>query len=273
MSAGEIVVFLGPSLPRETARECLAATYLPPAEQGSVVTAVSALGPRAVVLIDGSFARVPAVRHKEILWTLAQGIPVFGAASMGALRAAELGAFGMRGYGLIHRWYALTPLADDDEVAVAMMPAELGAAAISEALINIRLTARAARRAGLLSAPVQRALEDAARATYFMDRHYPAIIAAARDRLPPGAKAEIDRFEAWWPDHAIDQKRADALGLLRRLAGAPELIAPPAGAPGFRMTEVFAHDLDMAGLDADALLAESRPPIGRPAPSADHDGS
>ena len=71
--------------------------YLPPAEQGSVVRAVRAYQPRAIVLIDGSFGKVPAVRHKEILWALAKGIPVFGRASMGALRAAELAGFGMQG--------------------------------------------------------------------------------------------------------------------------------------------------------------------------------
>ena len=42
----------------------------------------------------GAFASVPAVRHKEILWALSEGIPVIGAASIGALRAAELTAFG-----------------------------------------------------------------------------------------------------------------------------------------------------------------------------------
>ncbi|MDQ0509596.1 TfuA-like protein [Ancylobacter amanitiformis] len=255
MSAtGDIIVFLGPTLPREEAAACLDATYLPPAEQGALAQAVRDYRPRAVVLIDGSFARVPAVRHKEILWALAQGIPVFGAASMGALRAAELGAVGMQGHGFIYRWYALTPFADDDEVAVAMMPAELGAGALSEALINIRLTLRAARRAGIVSREQQRALEAAARATYFIDRQYPAIIAHARLALTGPARAGLDRFAEWWPDNSVDQKRTDARGLLRRLATAPDLLRPLAHRPVFRMTEAFAHDLDAAGLRPDDFL-------------------
>ncbi|MBB3771970.1 hypothetical protein FHS55_002579 [Angulomicrobium tetraedrale] len=253
-ASGDIIVFLGPTLPHEEAAACLDATYLPPAEQGALAQAVRDDRPRAVVLIDGSFARVPAVRHKEILWTLAQGIPVFGAASMGALRAAELGAVGMQGHGVIYRWYALTPLADDDEVAVAMMPLELGAGSLSEALINIRLTLRAARRAGIVSREQQRALEAAARATYFIDRHYPTIIAAARLALKDADRAGLDRFEQWWPTNAIDQKRADALGLLRRLAAAPYLLRPLAHRPAFRMTEAFAQDLDAAGLRPDDFL-------------------
>ena len=50
----------------------------------------AALRPRQSLIIDGSFQSQPAVRHKEILWALSRGIPVIGAASMGALRAAEL---------------------------------------------------------------------------------------------------------------------------------------------------------------------------------------
>ncbi|GAB4065201.1 hypothetical protein KHC28_02185 [Ancylobacter sonchi] len=247
-SRADIIVFLGPTLSREQAMECLEATYLPPAEQGSLIRAVRTLKPRAVVLIDGSFSRVPAIRHKEILWTLAQDIPVFGAASIGAVRAAELDSVGMQGHGLIYRWYRRTPFADDDEVAVAMMPAELGAAPLSDALVNIRLTLAAARRAGILSEALQRAIETIARRTYFIDRLYAPILASARIALPAEAHAGLDRFERWWPDHAVDQKQADAIGLLRRLASAPNLLRPPAERPAFRLTEAWAHDLDDAGL-------------------------
>ena len=44
--------------------------------------------------------------HKEILFALSEGIDVYGAASMGALRAAELDAFGMRGIGDVYSAYA-----------------------------------------------------------------------------------------------------------------------------------------------------------------------
>src|SRR5690242_12155833 len=101
----DIVVFLGPTLPPEQASRHLDALYLPPAEQGSIFRVARTLQPRVIALIDGSFAKVPAVRHKEVLWALSRGIAVYGAASMGALRAAELGRFGMRGHGLIYRWY------------------------------------------------------------------------------------------------------------------------------------------------------------------------
>jgi hypothetical protein len=251
--AAEPVVFLGPSLPRAEAAGILDAIYLPPAEQGSVVRAVREFQPRAIVLIDGSFGKVPAVRHKEIMWAMAKGIPVFGAASIGALRAAELAAVGMQGHGFIYRWYALTLLADDDEVAVAMCPPELGAAALSEALINIRLTLRRAMRAGILTDEERRALEDIARGTNFVDRGYSRLLADARRDWPPGTRPALDRLEDWLPSGAIDRKREDAVGLLSRLARRPALLEKPIKLSPFQLTEAWAYDLDNAGLWQDDI--------------------
>lgn len=245
---GELVVFLGPTLRRSEAADVLDAVYLPPAEQGSVVRAVRTYSPRAIVLIDGSFATAPAVRHKEIFWALAKGVPVFGAASMGALRAAELATVGMQGFGFIYRWYALTPLADDDEVAVAMSPPEIGAAPLSEALINIRLTLRCAVRSGILSSLERRALETLARNMHFVDRSYARLLADARFTLLPESGDALDRLAAWLPSGALDRKREDALGLLTRLARHPEVVLRRPCTPPFLLTEAWAYDLDAAGL-------------------------
>src|SRR5512147_3214094 len=95
-----IVVFLGPTLAHTEARSVLDATYLPPAGQGDVYRA-ALKRPWAIGIVDGYFERVPAVWHKELLWAMSQGIHVFGAASMGALRALELAPFGMIGVGSV----------------------------------------------------------------------------------------------------------------------------------------------------------------------------
>ena len=81
------VVFLGPTLSVEDARRELDALYLPPVAQGDVYR-IARQKPFAIGIVDGVFDRRPAVWHKEILWALAQGVHVLGAASMGALRAA-----------------------------------------------------------------------------------------------------------------------------------------------------------------------------------------
>lgn len=72
-----------------------------------------------IVIIDGNFSWVPSVWHKEILTAIDYGLEVFGAASMGALRAAELDAFGMKGYGRIYEMYKNEQIDGDDEVAIA----------------------------------------------------------------------------------------------------------------------------------------------------------
>lgn len=248
------VVFLGPTLRHEEASQCLDAIYRPPAEQGDVVRAVRDLGATAIVLIDGVFAKAPAVRHKEILWALHRGVRIYGAASMGALRASELHPYGMQGHGLVYRWYRTTVLADDDEVAVAMMPSALGAGALSEALIDIRLTLRRAQRQSVITHSLRQSLEDLARSLHFVDRTYPNLFDASLRALPSREHPAIATLRSWVDEHAVRQKREDALSLLRHLARAVPPIREPLIGPPFRMTESWAADLDAASLFWDNIL-------------------
>src|SRR6516165_742713 len=94
------VIFLGPTLSVDEARQELDADYLPPAAQSDVYLAARRQ-PVMIGIVDGYFQRVPSVWHKEILWAMSRGIHVFGSASMGALRAAELEVFGMEGVGAV----------------------------------------------------------------------------------------------------------------------------------------------------------------------------
>ena len=169
----DVIVFVGPTLPVAEARMHLDAIYLPPVSQGDVVRAVLQYAPSALAIIDGEFAQRPAVRHKEILWAMAVGVRVYGASSMGAIRAAELSDRGMVGHGLIFRWYRRTRLADDFDVAVAMAPPELGSFALSDALIDIRLTLRRAERQRIIGRKCRLFLEQGARLLHFTERTYP----------------------------------------------------------------------------------------------------
>jgi len=97
------ISFIGPTLSWREARR-FGCEVRPPARQGDVWRAL--LGkPRALVLIDGVFESQPSVWHHELRAALASGIAVFGASSMGALRAAELQSEGMIGVGEIFRDY------------------------------------------------------------------------------------------------------------------------------------------------------------------------
>src|SRR6266566_5098836 len=105
-------VFLGPTMPVSDARAILDASYLPPAGCGDVYRAVMD-GATTIAIVDGFFHLRPAVRHKEIAWALSRGVRVFGAASMGALRAVEMAASGMRGVGRIFEAFCRGDLEDD----------------------------------------------------------------------------------------------------------------------------------------------------------------
>ena len=168
-------------------------------------------------MVDGYFHNVPAVWHKEILWAMAEGVEVFGSASMGALRAAELHAFGMEGVGRVFEAYRDGLIEDDDEVAVRHGPAEVGYLAVSEALVNIRATLTSALAEEVIAGPTRAALEHLAKATFYPERSYARLLDEAQASGLP--TSEIDRLAAWLPQGRVDQKRLDALEMLRVMAG------------------------------------------------------
>ena len=192
------VVFLCPSLALAEARAALDAHYLPPARQGDVYRALRDLRPSVIGIVDGLFHQTPSVWHKEILFAMAQGVTIFGAASMGALRAAELCAFGMRGVGTIFEAYRdgvyppyAAPFERDDEVALIHGPPETGFAALSDALVDMRATLAEAAEAGVIDSGLRDALVARAGAIYYQDRSYDALLEGA-DGLPEAA-IEIGR--------------------------------------------------------------------------------
>ena len=213
-------IFAGPTLPWRDEARALAATWLPPAKHGDVYRAVTLLRPRAIGIVDGYFQWVPSVWHKEILWAIHQGVHVFGAASMGALRAAELAQYGMRGVGCIFEAYRCgvlagngdDPFEDDDEVAVVHGPAESGYLAGSEAMVNIRCTLAAAERAGVIAGATRARLGAIAKALFFPERSYELLLERARAAGLPDT--QLAALYEWLPAGRVDQKRADALAML-----------------------------------------------------------
>lgn len=116
----KVLVFTGPSLDQETIREVLPeAIILPPARQGDVISNLMEYEPTHVLLIEGTFHQSLSIWHKELAWSLLiPGVKgVYGAASMGALRAADLADYGMIGSGRIFDWYYEGVLSDESEVA------------------------------------------------------------------------------------------------------------------------------------------------------------
>jgi hypothetical protein len=208
------VIFVGPTLPADTAAQLLPdSVRLPPAAHGDIYrVAMQRPRPQVIALIDGVFGSVPAVRHKEILWAMSQGIHVFGAASMGALRAAELAEFGMVGIGTIFEDFRCGRLEDDDEVAIDHAPAELGYLELSDAMVNIRATLIAATNEGIISDASRDAITATAKAIYYRQRTYANLL--ERSAMPSVPPAQIDALRRWLPLGRINQKQRDACQLL-----------------------------------------------------------
>jgi hypothetical protein len=218
-------VFIGPTLSPEEAKGAWETNYLPPAAHGDVYR-VALKRPWAIGIIDGYFEGVPSVWHKEILWAMSQGIHVFGSASMGALRAAELDSFGMKGVGKVYEAFRDGVLEDDDEVTVVHGPSELGYRAATEAMVNIRHTLAAAAQAGILAAETRDALVGIAKTIFYKHRdwHYERLLERAAEAALPGD--QLDALGQWLPKGRVNQKRDDALEMLqvmgRLLEGRPE---------------------------------------------------
>src|SRR5581483_4979072 len=200
------VIFAGPSLPPRDRPRDPALSWRPPVRQGELYRAARE-GPAIIGVVDGYFEATPTVWHKEILWAMAQGIHVFGAASIGALRAAELDGFGMGGVGRVYEAFRDGTLEDDDEVAVLHGPEELGYPALTEAMVNIRATIAAAVLDGVIAAETASALIAAAKDLLYKDRSYAAVL----PHLPERERAAL---AAWLPHGRVDQKRLDAAAMV-----------------------------------------------------------
>ena len=210
----KILVFTGPTLAETEVAEVIDAVCLPPVSQGDVYRVMGGR-PTAIGIIDGYFESVPSVWHKEILWAMSQGVHVFGSASMGALRAAELEPFGMVGVGAVFEAYRDGVLEDDDEVALIHGPAEDGYRAGSEAMVNIRATLDWAAKEGIVGAETAAILQLTSKELFYAERWYGRVMELAAERGAPSE--ELETLRRWLPGGAVNQKRDDALAMLRSM--------------------------------------------------------
>ncbi len=267
----DIIVFLGPTLAREMAESILPARYLPPVACGDILRCLR-LKPKVIAIIDGVFEHRASVWHKEILFALEQGSTVFGASSMGALRAAELGVFGMIGVGRIFESYRDGVYTDDDEVALLHESGAGGYRALSEPMVNIRATVARAVAAGVILPRVGELVNACAKESFYQERTFKSAVEKAGASLPSCEPLQrLLRFAG--NGGFVDQKKLDALELLATLA---RLEVPLAGGRRARsgaiqtallqalLTEVMCAPLERAheGLPAEEQIAVKARSLG-----------
>ena len=206
-----VVIFTGPSLHPSKAATLLDATCLPPIKRGDL-TPFLASKPRIVGIIDGEFYQNLAVAPKEVLALLEAGVAVYGAASMGALRAVELHPYGMIGVGSVFRLFRRGVLDADDEVALAYSNETYRAA--SDPLVNTRYALRAAVRRGILMRAEAAEIVSTVKGFYFPERTRQLVLWIAREVAGSERANKLHEFLAI---EAPDVKNRDARLLLDRI--------------------------------------------------------
>lgn len=195
----DTVVYLGPTLSREAAERVLTAEYLPPICRGDLARLPEEV--RFVGIVDGEFYQRLAVSPKELLPLLKRGVKVFGASSMGALRAAETYHLGTIGIGKVFAMFRDGILDGDDEVALVYEPETYRK--LSEPLVNLRCALDMAAEAKIISGKERDGLVSQMKSYYFPERSHKAL-----QHLCPV-------LNSYFRDSVLpDVKRDDALELL-----------------------------------------------------------
>ncbi|WP_369362197.1 TfuA-like protein [Streptomyces sp. CG4] len=204
-------VFVGPTITSARITSILpGAVVHPPVQHGDLLRLPLKAGDR-VLIIDRLWHQSAPVRHKEILMLLARGVAVYGASSMGALRAAELAPYGMIGLGRIYRALR-SGLMDDDDVAVLQEP---DGRPLTQALVNLRAAFERAAVANRITGSEAQALTETARRLPSTQRTRTAL---GRLMAEDGVGDVYTTADIWGCGTPYDLKREDAETALRVLA-------------------------------------------------------
>lgn len=241
-------VYAGPSLDTKAVHVLLPeAVVHPPVRHGDLTASPAAAGDRVVVL-DGQFFQSASVRHKEICEVIDRGAAVYGAASMGALRAAELGPCGMTGSGVVHRLYASGLIERDDEVALVHTDPDAGSRPLTVAMVSVRVVLRRLVRRRVISSDDEAGVLAAAEQLPFTARTWRGILRHAGGVSRTSADAIREVVDG--PSETWDIKTQDARALLSRLARTP---APPAAPASVVPTTVHMENWRRTA-DAESLV-------------------
>jgi hypothetical protein len=205
-------IFAGPSLGGNAPPHDVES--LPPVKRGALAAAVRS-GYRRIGLIDGAIEESERLSLCELREALAiPGLTVLGAASMGAVWAAQLESEGMRGVGRVFRLFRCGSVAENDEVYVLHAPQALRYRCLTLPLVNIRYTLRAMRLAGHVVRAEEQTLTAYMRDVPWFDRDRHSVAAAVYAACGSSRRARImQSFDLVYRDI----KHEDAMSLVSLL--------------------------------------------------------
>lgn len=207
------VIFLGPTLSIEKAKEILDADYRLPAKKGDILQLITT-SVKVVGIIDGYFLQDYPPTPIEVYNLLRKkDVRVFGSSSLGALRAVELKKFGIIGIGKIFELFLKGIIDSDDEIAVTFT----GYAGYkSDALIDIRYNLFLAQKNNIIDNNTKKIILRISKNTYFPYRTYNDIIEESK-RMFPSEKKQIEDFKEYLVKNKRSLKEKDAIELLENI--------------------------------------------------------
>jgi ribosomal protein S12 methylthiotransferase accessory factor len=246
------IVFLGPSLSFEYARRILPkAEFRPPIKRGDLEGIIA---PAIVGIIDGVFGESLAISPGEIRDAISRGVTIYGAGSMGALRASEIPK--MIGVGRIYDMYKSGEIERDDEVALLFLPGTFQPMTVP--MINLRYGVERLVRSTTLSREDGIALIEACQKLHFKERTYKTIInnsSLAHNKDADDIVKLLRNF---------DLKREDAQFLLEMLSNLKVPISDVNSATGRSISqEVLINAISNDKKEGDILIWESGDIINR----------
>ena len=207
----KILIYTGLSIPFDEARQILDSSddveviYKRPIKRGDLGHDIKE-NPDIIGIIDGVFHQNSAVGHREILDVMKRGVKVFGASSMGALRASELDSLGMQGIGYCYNQYASGIIDSDDDVAVMLDSESLEA--LSVPLISMDYVFANAVSENILTPDEKDELVEISKSTFYPKRNYANTL--AKSSLDDEKKSKLINFIR----ESEDIKKQDAKELL-----------------------------------------------------------
>jgi len=206
------LVFAGGSVSREDAPPDADLVWAGPAEQGDMVAAVLE-GFENILIVDGYFYTKFPCTTLEVMLALENEVNVFGASSIGALRAVELDAWGMVGMGRVYEYLKKQEIKPYHVVAQTYDEADRP---LTTPLIQIVYFLVCASSDGIVTREEHEALRAAADEIHFTFLSFDSFFRKVESSgtLPPHkAVALRDYCDAKGAAH-FDIKRQDALALL-----------------------------------------------------------
>jgi hypothetical protein len=168
------------------ARQC---RVRPPVKRHDVAKLVEAADePGVMAIVDGVFHDKLAVGHAEIRDAMERGWKVWGVSSMGAIRAREMAALGMRGFGRVFERFVAEADFQDDEVALLHEPTP-PYRAVSEPLVHLRAAIEHLVQQRIVSRADATAVVDDLKSRWFGERTVRGTIEALARRAPESSAA------------------------------------------------------------------------------------